>query len=269
MLYFDAATNWWPLLAGVIGLNIGSYLHVVALRWFSQQAESPQNLKNRSRCPQCGATLRWYELLPVISFFVQRGRCRSCKGSIHWRYPLIELVCSLVFAGIAWRFGMSWQTGFLLVVASVLIVVGLIDLDTQFIPDRLLLPLAIVATVVIVVAGWANATAQTGTILGSSWYVGAALGAGSIGVIVAVTRGRGMGIGDIKLAGILGILLGGSQVLVALFAAFVIGAFVGLSLIASKRLTLKSRLPFGPFLILGWFIALIWGPAILSWYTGS
>ncbi len=263
---FQAAT-WWPLLAGVIGLFLGSYLNVTALRWFRTDRTSPQQLSSRSQCPKCGVVLRWYELIPVLSFRIQRRRCRSCATPLSLRYPVVELLTAATYAVVAWQYGWGLQAAAVLVVTSVLLVIALIDLETQLIPDHLTGPLAVAVAVFLLATGWQNLVTATGAWL-SHWLVGSVVGVVSIGAIVGLTRGRGMGIGDIKLAGVMGMTLGGSLLLVALFVAFVSGAFAGLILVGTGRLTMKSRLAFGPFLVAGWFAAVIWGTAVIAWYTG-
>lgn len=267
-MIINTAATWWPLSVGVVGLFIGSYLNVVALRWFDPQ-KSAQKLSSRSECANCHRQLGWLELIPLVSFIVLRRRCKGCQALISWRYPLVELLTGVVFYLIAFNFHGFWQLFTLLILSSVMIVIALIDLVTQLIPDRLTYPMMGIFAVVLISTGNNNLLDfYKSQINIYHWLIGLVIGLAIPFLIVALTKGRGMGIGDIKLGGLIGLTLGGAYCLVAMFSAFVIGALVGLGLVAKNKANLKTQLPFGPFLVLGWLIALFWGPRIVAWYTG-
>lgn len=260
----------WPL-AGLLGLFMGSYLNVIAWRWFRDEQQSPQQWGSRSKCPVCAKTLSWIELIPVVSYLMQRGRCAQCAAPLSARYPIAELLTATVFASIVAVYGFHPISAVLLVLASVLLVLALIDGETQLIPDQLSL-LALIGTAVgLVVLRVPNLLHQP-LLLGIPRFehgvVGALIGAGILGLIVLVTQGKGMGIGDIKLGGVLGLSLGGPATLLALFISFVSGALVGLVLIKGRKASLKTAVPFGPFLVFGWFVAILWSGPIIAWYTG-
>ncbi len=260
------AVTLWPL-ASVLGLLVGSFLNVVAWRWYRSSLPRPLALQTRSQCPQCGTVLGWVELIPLVSFLVQRGRCRSCSARISWRYPLVEVVLAAVFGLITAVYGPHLQTLFLLCLAAILFTIALIDLETQLIPDQLTMLGAVVAGLGVWLLGQGSVVSTS-----AHWFAyglsGALVGAGILGAIVLGTRGRGMGIGDIKLAAVLGLSLGGPLTLLALFTGFVSGALVGLGLLARGRASMKTAVPFGPFLVFGWLVAVLWGAQILAWYTG-
>ncbi len=260
----------WPL-AAFLGLFVGSYLNVVAWRWYRSDQESPQRLTSRSKCPHCGKVLGWRELVPVVSFLVQRGRCAGCATPLSIRYPLAELGTAAVFGLAVARYGIHPQSALLLVIASIFVMIALVDAETQLIPDRLSLAALIVSLGAILVLGVPNLIGRPvtpGVFPFEHGVAGGAIAAGILGAIVLGTRGRGMGIGDIKLGAVLGLSLGGPATLLALFTAFVTGAAAGLLLIRSKHATLKTAIPFGPFLVLGWLVAALWATPVIAWYTG-
>lgn len=212
--------------------------------------------------------------MPVVSFLIQTGRCRRCGARLSWRYPAVEIVTGLVFGLIAIQYSGSASVA-LLVIASVLILLALIDLDHGLLPDQLTIGGIIGIVGYLVFTGQSSIinlpAGEAGHQLSipfDHWLWGALIGAGILAALVLLTRGRGMGIGDIKLAGLIGASLGGSAALLALGSAFVVGAGVGLGLLAAGRAHLKSAIPFGPFLALGWLIAVLWHEPILAWYTG-
>lgn len=267
---FQQSAILWPI-AGVLGLFIGSYLNVVAWRWYRQDQQSPQQLGSRSKCPHCGRVLSWKELVPIVSFIVQRGRCVKCKAELGIRYPLIELVTAIVFSGIVAVYGFHPITLLLLILASIFLVLALVDSETQLIPDHLSIIALIVTGISLVVLRVPNLLHRP-VLLGLPVFehgiTGLLIGIGILGSIVLITKGRGMGIGDIKLAGVLGLSLGGPATLLALFTGFVSGAIVGLILIQGKKASLKTAVPFGPFLVFGWLVAILWSTPIIAWYTG-
>jgi prepilin signal peptidase PulO-like enzyme (type II secretory pathway) len=176
-----------------------------------------------------------------------------------------------VFASIVAVFGSDFLSLLMLVLASVFLVIALVDGETQLIPDRLSI-IALLITIVGLMLFRVSNLLHSPNILGLHTFeqgiVGMLIGSGILGAIVLVTRGRGMGIGDIKLGGVLGLSLGGPATLLALFTGFVSGAVVGLILIKGKKASLKTAVPFGPFLVFGWLVAVLWSTPIIAWYTG-
>jgi prepilin signal peptidase PulO-like enzyme (type II secretory pathway) len=251
------------------GLAIGSFLNVVALRYDGDRfLLSTKLIGGRSHCEQCGKTLRWFELVPLVSFVAQGGRCRRCKTPLSIQYPIIELLSGIIFVSVPLALGVdaSAVTPFALlaalwiVVFEALLVMTLIDIRLGIIPDEINIFLAIVGMLLLLVPAPLDATAVLVKII-------AALGAGAFfALLIAVTRGKGMGMGDLKLAIPLGLLFGWPEIVLVLMAAFVIGAVVGVIAIARGTNSMKGTLPFGPFLALGAVTAFFWGAPIIGWY---
>jgi len=273
------------LIAFILGLVIGSFLNAVIYRLWQKKSF----LKGRSFCPHCKHTLGWKDLIPLVSFLVLKGKCRYCGKKISLQYPLVEISTGILFALVFWVWGLGfdWSLGcsppgsplrvqgtwdffilsYLLIIASFLIIIFIYDLKHFIIPDKVVYP------AIFIVLGF-----RTWNLIGH-WSLGfrdfkglvnpflAAFGASLFFLaIVLISRGRGMGLGDVKLAFFMGLFLGFPKIIVALFFAFLIGAIIGVGLILAKRKTLKSEVPFGPFLVTGTFIALFAGEKIVQWY---
>src|SRR5215207_1640627 len=240
-------------LAFVLGLVIGSFLNVVAYRL--PRGESLAHPP--SRCPNCGAPVRPYDNIPVVSWLVLRGRCRQCGHPISPRYPLVELATGVLFAAVvlAKDDAVDIALGLLLVTALVPIV--LIDLEHRLIPNKITLPAAIAGLVAIV--------ALDLDFLPEALIAAAA--AGGFFFLAAVLYPRGMGMGDVKLAGLLGLYLG-RAVGPALFAALILGVLVGALIIARKGAAAgrKTAVPFGPFLAIGGLLGFFVGEDLANDY---
>lgn len=262
-------------LAFVLGAILGSFLNVVALRWNSDRGGVPSfrkgglgriSLGSRSQCPHCHVKLAWYELIPVASYLIQGGRCRHCHVPMSPRYLLVELAAGLLLVTLFLVYGLSWHGLLLAIISCVLFISLLVDCEQFLLPDSLTVG-ALGLSLMGIVFIHPNLSQLTDAVWWNQPLAGASLGALAIGGLYLITKGRGMGLGDVKLAPVLGLMLGGLGELVALSAAFLLGATVGLLLIAFGRAKLKSAVPFGPFLIVGWWIVLIWGPQLVTWYT--
>ncbi len=219
----------------LFGLFIGSFANVVAGR--SLNGES--FWQGRSYCPRCKKNLRWFELLPIVSFALQRGRCRQCHKPISWRYPLAELGYAALFGLLAYVTP-TWQPlAAATIVFSLLGALLLTDLEAMLLPD-VLLKTSAVAAALMVLASQQYAASLLGLL------AGAALPA----VLVFVTRGRGMGDGDIWLGGMAGLVVGWPAMVDVLLLACIAGGIVGIMLIVGKKTKANTAVPFGPFLIL-------------------
>lgn len=281
-----AAQPWaFSALAGVLGLLIGSFLNVVIHRlpiimtrqWHTDCAAlaatdgaapaalEPYNLvMPRSRCPHCEHPIAAYDNIPVLSYLVLGGRCRHCRASISLRYPLVELA-SAVLAGIAaWHFGPGWQGVCAVLLTWALLALAMIDADTQLLPDSITQPflwLGLLLNSANVFTDLPNALA--GAVAGYLllWSVYWAF---------KLTTGKeGMGYGDFKLLAMLGAWLGWQALPVILLAASLVGAVVGIALIAFAGHQRNQPLPFGPYLAGAGWIALLWGDGILDLWLGS
>lgn len=239
--------------AGFTGALIGSFLNVVVHRL--PRGESV--VKPRSRCPGCGTELAMRDNLPILSWLLLRGRCRTCRTAISGRYPLIEAITAVCFAAVAVANGVNLDLVWELPFVAMLVAVGAIDLESRIVPNRLLAPAAVAAVAVAVVlrldAGVELAAAGAGAFL--------------FMLVVALIQPQGMGMGDVKLAGVMGLYLG-LAVVPALLLAFLSGSLVGLAMIARAGAGERKRaVPFAPFLALGGIVAVMAGPELISLYA--
>lgn len=249
-------------LGGLLGLVVGSFLNVVAYR--VPLARSV--VRPRSSCPACGHEIRAGDNVPVLSWLLLRGHCRDCGSAISLRYPLVEAGTAAAFAALAVLVGASWALPGYWWAAAAAIALTLTDLDYRRIPDRILVP-GIVGT---------SAFLTLGSFLdGDPWASlrGLAGGAAYFAVLLAVAlaaRG-GFGFGDVKLGALLGLVLAHhswSALLVGAFAAFALGGLAAVALLAARRVTRKSAIPFGPAMVAGAGLALALGDTVARWYLG-
>jgi leader peptidase (prepilin peptidase)/N-methyltransferase len=241
------------VLAGILGLLVGSFLNVVV--WRLPRGESL--VHPRSRCPSCGTAIRPWDNIPVASWLLLRGRCRDCGARIAPRYPLVELATGVLYALVVVAKDDALHIALGLLLVTALVPITLIDLELRLIPNAITLPAAIAA----LVAGLALDIGYVPEQL----IAGAA--AGGFFLIAAVAYPRGMGMGDVKLAGMLGLYLG-RTVAPGIFAALILGVVVGAAVIARKGAQegRKTAVPFGPFLAAGALIAFFAGDALVDAY---
>lgn len=239
------------LLSGLLGLAVGSFLNVVLIRTAARRPF----VAGRSRCPHCARPLSWYELIPVASFVLLGGRCRTCHARLSLQYLLMEIVTAVSFMAVWLRFGSPLETMIAFAVTSILILIAAYDGRWSLIPDGYTLSLAVVA--------FAAAFAIRRDPL--DLLYGVAIGAGVFWIQYAISRGAWVGSGDILLGAALGLLLGWRQTLGALGLAYIIGALVALPLLRQKA-GAKRMIPFGPFLVLGAWVSWLWGPWLWNWY---
>jgi len=247
------------ILAALLGLIIGSFLNAVIYRL----SQSESVAKGRSYCPHCKHQLSWLDLFPVVSFIMLAGKCRYCQKTISWQYPAVEVVTAVVFALLVSQFWFPYwlYAVALLAVASALIVIFVYDFYYYLIPDKVLFPAAAVMFSYRLFAWLANWDSLT------NYLVAALVAAGFFLAIFLVSRGRWIGFGDVKLAILLGLMLGWPNIIVGLWLSFLLGAVVGVAAMVASKKGMKSEMPFAPFLILGTFLALFWGQQLLQWYT--
>jgi leader peptidase (prepilin peptidase)/N-methyltransferase len=255
--------------AGLLGLVIGSFLNVVVAR-----VPVGASLIPDSRCPRCEAAIRPWQNVPVVSWVALRGRCAACREPISRRYPLIELGTGLAFAGVAAWVLLALRpdgvvSGILLFLAyawfaAVSIALTAIDLDTRRLPDAVVLPsLAVLALLL------AGAALVDGEILA---LARAAVGAASLYafyLVLRIVRPGGMGGGDVKLAAVIGLVLGWlgwGPLVVGAFSAFVVGGLFGVALLLRGGATRRTAIPFGPWMLLGAWIGIVAGDPLSAWY---
>ena len=248
-------------LAFILGLSLGSFLNVLVYRLPRRK----QFVKGRSVCPGCGAIIKWYQNIPLMSYLALRGRCASCHKPISWRYPLIELFNGLGYAYFFVSYGWSVEFGVFAFLTSALIVIFFIDLEHQIIPDLVTLPGIVLGLAVAFIPGGISIIQS---------LIGLVVGGGSLYLIAVLGdwlfKKESMGGGDIKMAAMVGAFLGWQKVLLVFLASAVIGLVVSLLImIFSARLRKTRMVPFGPFIALAAVMAIIWGDRIVSFYVDN
>lgn len=282
---FQINTGAFVLLAGLLGLLVGSFLNVVIYRlplmmnrvWRSQCAallkvpgEPAQPRFNligpSSRCPKCGHAIPAWENIPVISYLMLRGKCSACSVRISWRYPAVEILTALLSAAVAWHFGFGWTAAAALLLTWALVALSFIDVDHQLLPDSITLPLL-----------WAGLALSLVTIDGTTLFannhdaiVGALAGYLSLWSVYWLfklcTGKEGMGHGDFKLLALFGAWLGWQAVPVIILLASLVGAVLGIALILLRGRDKNLPIPFGPYLAIAGWIALLWDEDIIRAY---
>jgi leader peptidase (prepilin peptidase)/N-methyltransferase len=253
---YGVTTASGTVLAAVLGAAFGSFLNVVAYRL-------PRGLslvRPASSCPGCETPFRPYDNVPVVSWLLLRGRCRSCRAPIAARYPVVEAVTLALCALVVAVYGVSAEAALGLALVVLLVPVTLIDLDFHIIPNKLLLVGAGVGLALLVAL-------EPGAL---PEHLIAAAAAGGFFLIAAIAYPAGMGMGDVKLAAVLGVYLG-RAVVPAVFVALVLGTLVGAAIIARKGAAegRKAGIPFGPFLAVGGLVGLFFGDALVDWYLAT
>lgn len=294
---------FWLCVIFTVGASVGSFLNVVILR-----LPRGQSLANPpSHCPACGKTLSFFEMIPVLSYVVLRGKCRHCGCKISPMYPLVEGFTGLVFLYLGYRYGLTLTFLRQAVLLSLLLAITVIDIREMLIPDELVLsgavfwlsflalskvlttwgqgPLKALSMLAVLTKATAEATFYTTTsefdtgLLGpptcseglitslAQGLLGGALGFLTFLVISLVTRG--MGGGDVKLAGMCGLYLGPTLTILAIFVTFVSGGLIAGLLLLMGKAKAKSHIPYGPFIALGTAVSSLWGEQIIRWYLGA
>jgi leader peptidase (prepilin peptidase)/N-methyltransferase len=247
----------------VLGLLIGSFLNVVV--WRVPRGESV--VSPPSACPRCGHRIRARDNVPVVSWLLLRGRCRDCGAPISARYPLVEAGTGVLFGLTAAFTGPSWVLPALLYLAAVAVALTLIDLDVNRLPDAIVLPSYGVAAVLLLLADLApDGSLDVAALVRA--LVGAA-GMFAFYFVLAVARPGGVGVGDVKLAGLLGLYLGWfgwGALAVGAFGAFVIGGVFSVGLMIARRAGRKSRVPFGPWMFAGAILGIVAGESLWTAY---
>ncbi|MEL7937352.1 A24 family peptidase [Pseudomonas delhiensis] len=268
------------LCSALLGLLVGSFLNVVIhrlpkmmeLEW-QQQARDALSLPQpeqkatynlvlpNSQCPHCGHEIHAWENIPVVSYLALRGKCSACKAPISARYPLVELATALLSGFVAWHFGFTWQAGAMLLLTWGLLAMSLIDVDHQLLPDALVLPLLWLGLIVNYFGLFASlGDALWGAVFGylSLWSV--------YWLFKLLTGKEGMGHGDFKLLAMLG-AWGGWQVLpLTILFSSLVGAVLGVILLRLRNAETGTPIPFGPYLAIAGWIALLWGDQITTTY---
>ncbi|NTV31171.1 prepilin peptidase [candidate division WWE3 bacterium] len=260
-------------LIGFFGLFVGSFLNVIIERL----PVGEQFFYGRSRCDACKRSLQWYEMIPLLSFLVLGGKCKTCHAVLSWQYPLLELSTGILFV-VYYLFNqlqlyvdpITFVMNLFFI--STLIILTVIDIKHGIIPDELVVAncaifflgtvLRLIFAITMGVALYPGAfilpflSSITSAVLAGMFFYS----------IVWITKGKGMGGGDVKLAFAMGLILGHPQTLIAIYVSFIIGGFYAVILLISGKKRFGQTIPFGPFLALGGYIALLWGERLLQLY---
>lgn len=245
----------------LLGISFGSFLNVLIYRIPRQKKFS----FNRSFCPHCEARIKFYDNIPLLSYLILRGKCRSCKKRISIRYPIVELLNGLAYVFFFWNYGINLHFFAFSFLSSILIAIFFIDLDFQIIPDLFTIPgMAIGLGISLVPGGIGIIESAIGLVVGGAvLYLIAELGD-------RLFKKESMGGGDIKMAAMLGAFLGWQKVVFIFFASAVIGLVISIILMFfSRELRAKRVIPFGPFLAIAAVVAIVYGDKIISYYLNT
>lgn len=241
------------VMVGILGIVVGSFLNVCIYRIPKKEDIAVE----RSHCMHCGHVLAWYELIPLFSFLIQGGKCRSCKKKISWQYPIVEALNGALWLGVLLVHGLKWETILFCLCASVLIVITVIDERTQEIPfgcNIFIFCLGVVR-VVLDYTHWYEYI--IGFFVVSTFFL----------LILWITKGRGMGGGDVKLMAAAGLLLGWKSILLAMLVGCVLGSIIHCCRMAFDKKK-EHVLAFGPYLAAGIYLTILFGAPIVEWYFG-
>lgn len=260
----DSCMDGWllPAASFVLGAVFGSFANVVIYR-------VPAGLsivRPGSNCPACNRPIPWYDNLPLLSYLVLRGRCRNCESRISIRYPIVEAVTAISWVLVVRRFGLEAELAAYLLFATVLVILSFIDLEHGRLPTRIIGPSMFAGVILLAAASLSKQDYKS--------LLDAALGSAAYGLpllALALAVPRGMGGGDVNLAGYLGLHLGWLSLLhvvVGAFSGFVLAGFTGIALIVSRVKGRKDKIPFGPFMALGAFVAVLAGKSLIRIWLG-
>ena len=244
----------------LLGIIIGSFLNVCIYRIPREKSIVYPD----SHCPNCSTPLRWYDLIPILSYILQRGKCRYCREPISLQYPVIECSNGIIYLILYNKFGLTIDFVFYAITFNTLLVISFIDLYFQIILDFLNILILILAIIYKILRF---------TLYGISpnlfnSILALVISSGIFLTIVIVSKG-GMGGGDVKLIGALGFILGIRLILLNIFLSFILGAIISIFLLLFKIKDKKDPIPFGPFICLAFMITVFWGDLIINWYIIS
>jgi leader peptidase (prepilin peptidase)/N-methyltransferase len=247
------------VLIFVLGLIVGSFSNVCIYR-------IPRNesiIYPASHCPKCSSNISPKDNIPLLSYILLKGRCRNCKSKISIQYPVVEFLTGLIYLIIYLVYGLSIQTLIYIILSSALVIIAFIDLNEQIVPDVISLPGIVIG---FIISFFVPYISFLNSVLGVVFGGGIILIIGLAGS--AIFKKEAMGGGDVKLAAMIGAFLGWRYIIISLFLGFFLGALTGIILILSKIKSREDVVPFGPFIVLGSFITILWGEKIISWYIG-
>jgi len=251
--------GYWAIIFGVVGIAIGSFLNVC----IDRLPEGQSLLHPASHCPACQRRLAPRDLIPILSYIWLRSRCRYCRAPIPQRVLWVELGTGLMFVFLWWRYGLTPELGITSFYFCLLTIILVIDLERGVILNKVVYPAAVIALIIATLTANPGITNITKALI--KVLIGGGLGL-VIMLLVALASRGGIGWGDVKMAGLVGLLTGFPLVLVSLLLAVFSGGLVAATLLLLKIKKRKQAIPFGPFLSLGAMVTLLWGASILNWY---
>lgn len=246
------------LLFFILGVSFGSFLNALEWRMYHKMSL----FKGRSMCTQCKQPIVWYDNIPVVSYFLLRGKCRGCASTISMQYPVVELVMGLLFVIVLWWYSGGTDIAWMFVVRDIFITwvlafIFIYDLKYMEVSDVVTLGASSIFFIVNGVMGWIG---------WGDMLIGAGVVGGFFALLFFISRGRWIGGGDMRIGIFMGIVLGWQLALLALWFAYIVGAVVSVLLIILKKKALADETPFGTYLSLATFVVLFWGGQVLSWY---
>jgi len=255
------------LIYGLVGLAVGSFLNVCIDRL--PRGRTPASGVNSrplrqsllhppSHCAACGQSLAVRDLVPLLSYLLLHGRCRYCRVPIPKRLPLVELTTGLLFSLLWWHYGPTLELVLAMVFTSFLIVISVVDLERQIVPNRIVYPAIVLA---LLATPLTPDHSVLGLLAGGGWGF-------AILLAIAIAWPGGMGMGDVKLAAFIGLAVGAPTIFIGLFMSFLLGATVSVGLLLTGIKGRKDRIPFAPFLAAGGLVAMLYGEPIWQWYIG-
>lgn len=246
----------------LLGIIVGSFLNVLIFRIPLKEDIAVE----RSHCMHCGHVLSWYELIPLFSWIIQGGKCRACKAKISVQYPIVEALNAILWIAVVWVWGLRWETVLFCICSSILIVLAVIDERTHEIPVGLNIAIGILGLIRVALSLFGLSDAS------GPWYeyvIGAFVVSGLFLIIVLVTKGKGMGGGDVKLMAVAGLLLGWKHILLAMMIGCILGSVIHLiRMNVGKKKNKSHVLAFGPYLAMGIYLTILFGDPIIRWYSG-
>jgi leader peptidase (prepilin peptidase)/N-methyltransferase len=250
--------SYFYIFIFLFGLAVGSFINCLVYRVEKKESF----LFKSSYCPKCGHKLAWFDLIPLLSFVLLKGKCRYCQKEISLQYPIIELAVGILFVLIFFNFGISLLSLFYFLLIFSLLSIFLFDLKFSTIPDKIIFP-SIFVVLIFYLIFFLKTNYFPAEIL-SNFFLAAVLSSLFFFAIYFFSKGRAMGFGDVKLGFLLGLIFGFPKIILILWLAFIIGGPIALCLIFLKKKNLKSEIPLGPFLIIASFIIIFLGDIILS-----
>jgi leader peptidase (prepilin peptidase)/N-methyltransferase len=248
------------VLIFLYGTIIGSFLNVCIYRIPKEESI----IFPSSHCPKCSTPLKWYDLVPIFSFIIGKGKCRYCREGISLRYPATEILNGILYIVVYLKFGFTIEFFFYSIIFSILIVITFIDLEHMIIPD-ILIVLIISFTILYKFVSYILYN-KAPELLNS---IGGLIFSSILFILIILVSKGGMGTGDVTLIGSLGFILGIKNISLTIFLSFILGAIISIILLITKIKNKKDPIPFAPFIILAFFIVLFWGDNILFWYINK